>query len=328
MSKHGIALTILLLPTTLTFGQQHHPEYVYVAPSSPGVPGFAVTRGTGVLTPVPAGADLQFYQSVATAPTGRFVFGESVQGLNVGAIDRATGTLTLVPGSPFETCGTSLAVTPDEHFLVVASGSSLCTYSIDGNVGAITPASLPVNSAADNVTVSPSGNFAYVGAADQYGPTPLMGYAITPKTGALTPLTLNAFGSAPVISADGKHLYSISANVSPGITAIYGYSVDTESGNLTAIPGSPFVAMPSVQLNLAIDPSGRFLYETVESQVGSAGALAGFLINPLNGAIEDVVPGSPFPITDVYPNGVVIDHSGKFVYTLDFGGERNQRVYP
>jgi 6-phosphogluconolactonase (cycloisomerase 2 family) len=314
MIKHKIALLILFLSASFAYGQQHHPEYVYVSDS--GIAGFSVNRGTGVLTAVPENGTI-FHVSgpIATAPTGQFVFGGD-SGITVAAIDRATGELMAVPGSPFATglFSSALAVTPNGRVLIVGSGSSLYTYSIDGEVGAVTPAGLPVplTASATSLAVSPSNRFVYVGTGGD-----LQGYAISPQTGELTPLALNATGSNLVISSDGKFLYASVVTLLPNTVGIYAYSVDAQSGILTAVPGSPFMAAPSPQPYLAIDPTGRFLYETAGGGVLPA-SLAGYLINPLSGALEDTVIGSPFPIALGVPVAIVIDHSGNFVYTADF----------
>ena len=121
-----------------------------------------------------------------------------------------------------------------------------------------------------------------------------------------------------MITPNGKYLYTIiSAEGGPAGEYFYSYAIDAQSGSLTPLPpGPPINPVFTEQRNLAIDPTGRFLYETVENPPGPAG-VAGFLLNPVNGDIEATVPGSPVPITDGFPVGIVIDHSGHFLYTPD-----------
>jgi 6-phosphogluconolactonase len=66
------------------------------------------------------------------------------------------------------------------------------------------------------------------------------------------------------------------------------YTVNTTSGGLTVIPGSPFPG-GSVPYSGDIDPSGRFLY--VANLFGRN--ISAYTINPANGTLT-VVGGSPF----------------------------------
>ena len=122
---------------------------------------------------------------------------------------------------------------------------------------------------------------------------------------------MDASGAQSVLSIDGEYLYSIL--VGDNSSLIYAYSLNAASGALTPVPASPFSGANTGSPILAIDPTSRFLYQVVVNNNGVVG-LAGFLINSSNGAIEGTVPGSTFP-TGGSPSSVVIDHSGKFLYT-------------
>ncbi|MBK9294099.1 MAG: beta-propeller fold lactonase family protein [Oligoflexia bacterium] len=113
---------------------------------------------------------------------------------------------------------------------------------------------------------------------------------------------------------------------SPGAPIIFGFvsnsgssnisvfKLNTTTGALTQVPGSPFFSGTSPS-GLVVHPNGKFLY------VANSGTnnIAGFLINPLSGEITPI-PGSPFS-GPICTNNVVpkIDPLGRFLYVQNFG---------
>jgi 6-phosphogluconolactonase (cycloisomerase 2 family) len=122
---------------------------------------------------------------------------------------------------------------------------------------------------------------------------------VTPRTPTGTAPTVLAMDSA------GTFLYvgnSGSSNISV-------FSIDSKSGALTPVAGSPF-QIGSTPLNIAVTPSGTFLYVTV---TGSPGFIEAF---SLNQGIPSVVPGSPF-FTGSGPYGMVVAPGGGFLYVAN-----------
>ena len=86
----------------------------------------------------------------------------------------------------------------------------------------------------------------------------------------------------------GTFLYAVNAfsfNISE-------YMINSPSGNLTGIAGSPFAGGStqfSTPFAAAVEPSGRFLY------VGNAGSnnVSGFQIDPVAGSLTAFSSGSP-----------------------------------
>jgi 6-phosphogluconolactonase (cycloisomerase 2 family) len=79
-------------------------------------------------------------------------------------------------------------------------------------------------------------------------------------------------------------LYALS-----GGATVFAFSIDANSGALTAIHGSPFM-LSSATDNAAIDPSGQFLYAAY------ANAIAGFSINASTGTLTAfTAPTAPAP---------------------------------
>jgi 6-phosphogluconolactonase (cycloisomerase 2 family) len=312
------APTFLLIFVAAAFGQQqHNPEYVYIPIGSGEVDAFAVNQTSGALTALP-GSPFTLPGSVFTVdPAGRFLFAGnafSSKGISVYKIDRGTGALTVVPGSPFAPTLpiADLVVNPGGRFLFVATQAYIVPYSIDGNTGAITPAALGTFVYGSIFAISPNGKFLYLSSLP---PLPLDSYSINQQTGALTLLPYGTEGASPVISADGKYLYTIDNLTQPRSSSVYVNSLDPDSGAITPIPGSPFSVPHTIKYSLALDPTGRFLYEGLYGPKNSYG-IAGLAINSVTGGIDGPVPGSPFA-TIGYPVGLVIDPAGRFVYTAD-----------
>jgi 6-phosphogluconolactonase (cycloisomerase 2 family) len=318
MVNSTAAPTLLFLFAVAAFGQQqHNPEYVYIPIGTGQADAFGVNQTSGALTALP-GSPFSVPGSVfASDPAGHFLFvgnAHSGKGISVYTIDRATGVLTVVPGSPFAPTLpiSSLIVNPGGRFLFVNAAASITPYSIDGNTGAITPASPEAPTEGTMMACSPNGKFIYVSTLP---PFPLESYGINQQTGALTLLPFETEGGSPVISADGKYLYTIDDLTQPRESYVYVNSLDPSSGAITPIAGSPFSVPYTIKYSLALAPSGRFLYEGLYGPANSYG-IAGLAINSATGGIDGPVPGSPFA-TIGYPVGLVIDPTDRFVYTAD-----------
>lgn len=154
-------------------------------------------------------------------------------------------------------------------------------------------------------------------------------------------------GSNPraiVVTPSQSFLYVAEGNI--GIGA---YSINTTNGNLTPVPGSPFLT--GAEFSIVMHPSGKFLIavtgsalvvytinpatgvltstQTVsgDSPISAAidpkglflfaanvnsNTVSAFTINQNSGIITPVV-GSPFP-SGRNPQSVVVEHQGKFLY--------------
>jgi 6-phosphogluconolactonase (cycloisomerase 2 family) len=96
------------------------------------------------------------------------------------------------------------------------------------------------------------------------------------------------------------------------------YRVDPQTGALSEVAGSPFLAGPTPN-DVVVDPTNRFLYVIH----GDATTLSGFALDAA-GALTPL-PGSPFPavasgVADLWSGAV--DPSGRFLYATDALTER------
>jgi len=153
------------------------------------------------------------------------------------AINASSGTLSLVNGSPFALPGRLLAVVGDP------TGKFVYVATDDGSLSAFT-----VDSQAGSLTPVASGSYS----------APTGGYSY------------GASGKLLAIDPAGKYLYVA------GGSKLYGFSIDSGSGALTAITGSPFTLSASA---LTVDPSGQYL------AVYNGSGVQGYAINSSTGAL-------------------------------------------
>ena len=258
----------------------------------------------------------------------------------------ADGSLTPAPSPSFPThddSGVGLVTHPTADFLYASSSSGVVSVlAIDSATGALnltSSVSLPTQSAravANSAVITPNGRYLYQNFGQYPALVQIAGFSIDSATGALSPMPgspispstpSTASASQMVIDPAGKYLYasyqSFIPNVAPdgGVDA---FSIDSATGELTAVPGSPF-SVGGAPGSVAIDVSGRFLIVglTPRPEMGPGGCLAVLSIDPGTGALK-AVSGSPFGSVELcgggagaYPScgGVAADPSGPFVYT-------------
>ena len=140
---------------------------------------------------------------------------------------------------------------------------------------------------------------------------------INPRTGGFASFTVGAvpfFPNSPAVAVNGSYLY-ISNSFIKGIanngSQIFGYSIDSSDGTLTALPGSPFFKFkPPISIQgLAPTPDGRFLYGA-----DASGHIYAFKVDSQTG-IPKQISGSPF--ASGANQQLVVDPTGKFLYASD-----------
>jgi 6-phosphogluconolactonase (cycloisomerase 2 family) len=99
-----------------------------------------------------------------------------------------------------------------------------------------------------------------------------------------------------------------------GSNDISGYAIDSTTGALTPIPGSPFPAdlRPA---SVVVDPTGRFAYvPNLGLTPYATGSISAYTIDPSSGALTPI-PGSPFQIlSGAGAASATIEPTGKFLY--------------
>jgi 6-phosphogluconolactonase (cycloisomerase 2 family) len=167
----------------------------------------------------------------------------------------------------------------------------------------------------------------------------IFAFTIQSGTGVLTEISGSPFpASGPfvvsalqpanrmVIDQMNHFLYG---STSAGIAA---FSIDQNSGALTAIAGSPFAANLTHPAAIVITPDNRYLYEarTEEgSNFANDGNLYGYSLDQSTGTLT-ALTGSPFPVgcpspgVNVpghggVPDNMTISSAGKFLYFANCG---------
>jgi 6-phosphogluconolactonase len=282
-------------------------RFLYTANfDSTGVSAYTIDTTTGALTEVPgspfaAGASPL---SVAVDPSGRFVYVANVNSANVSAfsIDNATGALIAVAGSPFAAGNFPFSVTADTsgHFLYVANGgtNNVSAYTIDTTNGALTTVAgspFAAGTGSGYIAVDALGKFAY--AANSIS-NDVSAYSVNAITGALSGVAGSPFaaGSDPVsVTSDPSGTFLFVANFNGGGTAggsnVSAYSINPQTGALTAVAGSPFATGMNPS-SVRTDPGGKFLYVANENPIENTVSV--FSIDVGTGALM-AVNGSPFP---------------------------------
>jgi 6-phosphogluconolactonase (cycloisomerase 2 family) len=279
--------------------------------------------GSGLVLQDNGGNDL------AVAANGNFVFSTAVASGSAYAV-----TIKTQPTSPSQTCVISsaagtvgatnvadVAVTctiKPGRFAYVSGHSAIYCYAVNAVTGALAAlASSPCDSGIlTGVGVDPSGRFAYatLGASDE-----VRAYTISDSTGSLSAIVgsqLNGGGNDPVdIAVDPLGQFVYMANYGGSISA---FTINSVSGGLTAVSGSPFPTAPALisgQIpganSVTVDPTGKFLY----AAINQGNDVSGYLINSSTGALTPI-SGSPFSAGSV-PMAVRVDPSGRYAYVTN-----------
>lgn len=262
-------------------------RFLYAGPiqtTAQGLWGYKINAAAGQLTPMTGSPFFSLFGGptlIAIDPSGKFLYDDG----QPYSIDQNTGALSTLKN--FSGVGPAI-ITKDgvgiQFFCPVVGGpGTLSSYRIDasGNLSNLANVSVTCVSPFGIPAVDPTGKFVYVSAAV---------FKLDPSTGSMTQTP----GSFPVLPLAfdpfGRFLY---ASEVTNASAIDGFAIDSTSGALTLVPGSPF----TVQLGLgdvAVDPSGHFLVTALESS---------FSINQTTGALTPVQPGMPLNTTAIafYP---------------------------
>jgi 6-phosphogluconolactonase len=112
---------------------------------------------------------------------------------------------------------------------------------------------------------------------------------------------LNGFPLGLAVHHSGKFLYASVGN------SIVAWNVNTSTGALSVVSGSPFPNRGTPILRMVIDPTGKFLY-----QLNQDGSISGFVVDASSGGLT-AISGSPFASGSGSVD-LVIDPSGLFLY--------------
>jgi 6-phosphogluconolactonase len=267
-------------------------------------------------------------QGTAQSPLGSPPIPQTSSSLSAFIFDPPAGDAHEAAGSPYPTssgmpAATGLTALPGDGFMYVTNSSlnNIEGFAV-GATGTLTSVGSPFPTGAgpNPVTFDNAGHFAYV--SNQTNSS-IFVYSVNGTTGALAEIQADrvATGVSPgavFLTADGKFAY-----VTNGVASISAFSVNSSSGALTAVAGSPF-PVPSVGgatgnpiLSMIFNPNGKSLYIKNDGGTGT-GSLAAFSIDPATGALAPL-SGSPFTLGISATSLAGLDPAGRFLYVANQG---------
>jgi 6-phosphogluconolactonase len=249
-------------------------EYLYASVGA-GVDAFEVDGATGRITKVagsPFGGGC--VGSLSVDPTGSYLYAapyisSEVYGFRV----RDGGTLAALPGFPFlpvQGGARAIAFAPDGRYthIVHSSGESLTSYSFDAASGALTYAgtTLGVGCAPLTGIVDASSQFLYV---SNLLPSRIRRYPVASGVPG-TPVQVDAFAPfAFAVHPSRPYLYAVHSGSSD--QNILAYAVDSATGALTPVAGSPyrlgFGPTNTSATSMVVDNPGAYLYATADDNM-------------------------------------------------------------
>jgi 6-phosphogluconolactonase len=317
----------MFLALSLSFAQSasaHGPELMYGAPADAYLntfPVMTIDRETGAFSDIFGILGPPFFNCSGgeVAIGSQFLYVSVPRGCQnqpsqiIGySLDQTTGAATPIPGMPFimraRATPNGMAAGPNGNVLYVADAQGYVdAFSVNQKTGGLRRLKGSPYSAGTTyeLVVDPSGKFLY--ASDYDVPGGVFAFNINPD-GSLTPVPGSPFlvpgptGSdyQPVGIVDtGKYVYIALSNSNQ----IAGFSVNSTTGALTPLTGSPF-ATGNGPVFLA--RTGKYLY--TENQLD--GTISGFVIDERSGALTPV-EGSPFGAVGI---SLTVDNTGRYLY--------------
>ena len=251
---------------------------------------------------------------LALLPSKKFLYAINSRADTISIFNIASdGTLTLsgTPGPAGGSSPSAAVIDPTGNFLLVTNNftDNVSVFSIDANSGALTPVAgspFPANTGPAEILITPSGNFVYV---TNPGIGMITAFTFSSSDGSLTQLPNSPFSSLPGggggafgLAVDGSEQFLYVTNPSasnppPNVATIgniSAFSIDSNTGALTPILGSPFTAASGVGPSaITVDPGGKFVYATT---TGSSSSIWCFAITPTTGQLV-AAANSPFSVS-------------------------------
>jgi 6-phosphogluconolactonase len=253
-------------------------------------------------TPFPAGNGPV---SVVTHPTADFLY-VSNQGSGEIMVFIIDPELTSSSSTPIGNAPLFGTMTSDGiHFYqTVSAVAQIAGFSVNATNGSLTPVNGSPFSTGffpRTIAIDPAGKFLYATISSSFmgTSTSVYAYTIDATSGSLTavpgsPFTAGENPASAAVDVSGRFLFvANNANTANG-NSVSAFSIDSDTGVLTPIPGSPFPAS-HFPLFVATDPSGQYVYVGLDNSPG----IAAFVINQSTGTLTPMA-GSPFPGSSVW----------------------------
>jgi 6-phosphogluconolactonase len=315
------ALSLAIGLGTIACSRDYTSDYVYSVSNSTGqVSAFAVDYQSGVLTQIngsPFISNLTNPVTVIAAPNGKTLyeiggsFQDSVEVFSVGSDGKLYGQATpnLAVGATYPTAAA-----------IDATGSNLyVTYTFQSGA-------TPASTGPGGVTIFPINPDGTLGTPTNLnlGNNPVAIATSTPTCAANPTLPVGTTpacivlgsGSATNNGFENYFVYIVDAELASKMPTVLSFVENPANGSLTPTSGTttsqgkPTSGVPSA---IAIDPTGKYVYVTDETQ----NEVIGYQIaNDTTGNLTALV-SSPFA-TGLYPVAITIEPRGKYVYVANY----------
>ena len=266
-----------------------------------------------------------------------------------GSTQDATGTVAWTSANTSVATISSDAVSPGVA-TTLSTGSTLILATTPDNVAASSTLTV-TGPALVSIEVAPSETTVLVGRRQQFTATgtftdgttqdltatatwsssdPSLA-AVSNEAGAQGVAEGRQAGAVTISAASGNATGIATLNVQAGrkdprftfVTVNEGvavYSVDTNSGHLAEVDGSPFAVAAGNGRSLAVHPSGRFVYVGNSACCSTTtNVINAFAVDATSGRLTPVA-GSPFTAGS-QPSFVALDRSGSFLYAANRASE-------
>ena len=194
-------------------------------------------------------------------------------------------------------------------------GCNIGKYSVGGTVTGLTGTGLVLaNNGGDNLTVTANGSFSFgsgIGNGDVYA----VSIVTQPSDPAQTCTVRNGSGTIAkaaitniIVTCTQAGQFAYVANQSSNDISVF--AIDSSTGTLSEIAGSPFAATGTTPVAIAVDPNGKYAY--VANNVSDT--LSVYSIDAASGVLTAV--GSPVA-THMAPVAVTVDPSDSYVFVAN-----------
>ncbi len=251
-----------------------------------------------------------------------YLFESSNSQISAFQVDSTTGALlaTLTPVAGPQSAGGIVVTSTNFLYLSDFVNNTVYAFSVDNTSGALTavsgsPFTVGTGQGAGGLATDPAGKFLFVAESNT---SQVAAFTIN-STGQLTkvagsPFAAGLFPVEAAVDRSGKFLYV--SNNQDALGSISGYTINSSTGVLTPIPGSPFSTLVNGgPVGLTVHPNGKFLYVAMAGTGVPSDHIVAESIDTTTGALSPIT-GSPFT-TGTEPTWVAINPAGTFLYSAN-----------
>jgi hypothetical protein len=250
----------------------------------------------------------------------RRVFASTYDGVATLALDTSTGAVTTVShvALPASLGALTLAVAPAGNAVYLGGCGGiggLVSLRVDTATGVLSPfGTVAAGTCVPRIVAHPSGGLLLALAANG---DELRAYRLDPATGAAVEPSASSVavdeGTALAINPSGRVVYVAEAAGAAGVLA---FSVDTTSGGLARVPGTP-VPFPSRDARSAaahVTADGSFLLVAAARLSGTtAGVVWSYALDPTTGR-PNALPAAETTSGELVLTDTAADRRGRFLY--------------